>query len=47
MQENQLPPPGAPDIEIARAARMAPILPLAQDKLGIGLDEQGEIVRLA
>jgi formate--tetrahydrofolate ligase len=35
MQENQLPPPGAPDIEIARAARMAPILQLAQEKLGI------------
>jgi formate--tetrahydrofolate ligase len=35
MQENQLPPPGAPDIEIARAARMAPILQLALEKLGI------------
>ncbi len=35
MQENELPPPGAPDIEIARAARMAPILPLAQQRLGI------------
>jgi formate--tetrahydrofolate ligase len=35
MQENQLPPPGAPDIDIARAAYMAPILPLAQEKLGI------------
>jgi len=35
MQENELPPPGAPDIEIARAARMAPILPLAEDQLGI------------
>ncbi|WP_088310723.1 formate--tetrahydrofolate ligase [Novosphingobium sp. B 225] len=35
MQENELPPPGAPDIEIARAAKMAPILPLAQDRLGI------------
>jgi formate--tetrahydrofolate ligase len=35
MQENQLPPPGAPDIEIARAARMAPILPLAEARLGI------------
>jgi formate--tetrahydrofolate ligase len=35
MQENQLPAPGAPDIEIARAARMAPILPLAQARLGI------------
>jgi len=35
MQENQLPPPGAPDIEIARAAKMAPILPLAEARLGI------------
>jgi formate--tetrahydrofolate ligase len=35
MQENQLPPPGAPDIDIARAAHMAPILPLAQETLGI------------
>ena len=35
MQENELPPPGAPDIEIARAARMAPILPLAEQRLGI------------
>lgn len=35
MQENQLPPPGAPDIEIARAAHMAPILQLAEQRLGI------------
>lgn len=35
MQEKQLPPPGAPDIEIARAAKMAPILPLAEARLGI------------
>ena len=35
MQENQLPPPGAPDIEIARAARMNPILGIAQERLGI------------
>lgn len=35
MQENELPPPGAPDIEIARAAKMAPILPLAEARLGI------------
>jgi formate--tetrahydrofolate ligase len=35
MQENQLPPPGAPDIEIARAAQMNPILPLAHERLGI------------
>ena len=35
MQENQLPAPGAPDIEIARAAKMSPILPLAQERLGI------------
>ena len=32
---DQLPPVGAPDIEIARAARMQPILGLAKDKLGI------------
>ncbi len=30
-----LPAPGAPDIEIARAASMQPILPLAADHLGI------------
>ncbi|MEE2526799.1 formate--tetrahydrofolate ligase [Hyphobacterium sp. HN65] len=30
-----LPPPGAPDIEIARAAKMRPILGLAEEKLGI------------
>jgi formate--tetrahydrofolate ligase len=35
MQENQLPAPGAPDIEIARAAQMNPILPIAQARLGI------------
>ncbi len=35
MSQNDLPPPGAPDIEIARAATMKPILPLADDKLGI------------
>jgi len=33
-----LPAPGAPDIEIARAARMRPILPLAEEKLGIPAD---------
>ncbi len=33
-QNNQLPPPGAPDIDIARAATMKPILPLAEDRLG-------------
>ena len=38
MQENQLPPPGAPDIEIARAAKMSPILPLAQERLGIAAE---------
>ena len=32
---DNLPPPGAPDIEIARAARMDPILPLAEEKLGL------------
>jgi formate--tetrahydrofolate ligase len=35
MQENQLPAPGAPDIEIARAAQMNPILPIAEARLGI------------
>ena len=35
MQENQLPAPGAPDIEIARAAQINPILPIAQARLGI------------
>ena len=34
----QLPPVGAPDIEIARAANMQPILELAEDKLGIPAD---------
>jgi len=33
-----LPPPGAPDIEIARAAPMRPIVPLAQEKLGLPAD---------
>jgi formate--tetrahydrofolate ligase len=32
---DHLPPPGAPDIEIARAASMRPILDLAEEKLGI------------
>ena len=35
MTEQNLPAPGAPDIEIARAAIMKPILPLAEGKLGI------------
>ncbi len=35
MTDKNLPPPGAPDIEIARAARMKPILPLAEDRLGV------------
>ena len=38
MQENQLPPPGAPDIEIARAAKLQPILPLAAERLGIAAE---------
>ena len=38
MQQNQLPPPGAPDIEIARAATMLPILQLAAERLGIAPD---------
>lgn len=32
---DNLPPPGAPDIEIARAAPMRPILPLMEEKLGL------------
>jgi formate--tetrahydrofolate ligase len=35
MANDGLPAPGAPDIEIARAARMDPILPLAQERLGL------------
>ena len=35
MSEQDLPAPGAPDIEIARAAKMKPILPLAEKTLGI------------
>ncbi len=35
MQENELPPPGAPDIEIARAAQINSILPIAKARLGI------------
>jgi formate--tetrahydrofolate ligase len=35
MTDNNLPPPGAPDIEIARAANMMPILPLAEQRLGV------------
>lgn len=35
MTKDYLPAPGAPDIEIARAARMQPILDLANNKLGI------------
>ena len=38
MQQNQLPPPGAPDIEIARAAKMLAILQLAAERLGIAPD---------
>ncbi len=38
MTDNRLPPPGAPDIEIARAATMKPILPLAEDQLGVSAD---------
>jgi formate--tetrahydrofolate ligase len=32
---NRLPPPGAPDIEIARAARILPIVDVAHERLGI------------
>jgi formate--tetrahydrofolate ligase len=35
MKTQNLPAPGAPDIDIARAAIMEPILPLAEKKLGI------------
>ena len=38
MQQNQLPPPGAPDIEIARAAKMLAILQLAAERLGIAAE---------
>lgn len=38
MQEDKLPPPGAPDIEIARAATMMPIVGLAETKLGIAAE---------
>ncbi len=38
MTDNTLPPPGAPDIEIARAASMKPILPLAEERLGVPTD---------
>ncbi len=35
MTQDNLPAPGAPDIEIARAAKMDPILPLAEKRLGV------------
>ena len=38
MKTQNLPAPGAPDIDIARAAIMEPILPLAEKKLGIPAD---------
>jgi formate--tetrahydrofolate ligase len=38
MPQDNLPPPGAPDIEIARAARMERILPLAEERLGLVSD---------
>ncbi len=38
MTRDNLPAPGAPDIDIARAAEMKPILPLAHDRLGIPAD---------
>lgn len=38
MSDQNLPEPGAPDIEIARAAKMKPILPLAEDVLGVPAD---------
>jgi len=38
MTKDNLPAPGAPDIEIARAAKMDPILPLAEKRLGVPAD---------
>lgn len=38
MIKDNLPAPDAPDIEIARAAKMLPILPLAKDRLDIASD---------
>lgn len=38
MPQENLPPPGAPDIEIARAAAMEPILELAERRLGLKAD---------
>ena len=38
MTKDNLPAPGAPDIEIARAAKMLPILSLAKSRLDIGPD---------
>ncbi|MBB4286509.1 formate--tetrahydrofolate ligase [Roseospira goensis] len=35
VEDDGLPPPGTPDIEIARAARPRPILALAEDRLGL------------
>ena len=35
MTYDELPPPGAPDIDIARAARMRPILDIASERLGV------------
>jgi len=35
MPQQELPPPGAPDIDIARAATMEPILPLAEERIGV------------
>lgn len=38
MTQDNLPAPGAPDIDIARAAKMDPILPLAEKRLGVPPD---------
>ena len=38
MTNDRLPAPGAPDIEIARAAEMKPILPLAEERLALPAD---------
>ena len=36
---SELPPPGAPDIEIARAVAMRPILPLAEERMGLAAED--------
>ncbi len=38
VEDDRLPPPGSPDLDIARAATMQPILSLAEEALGIPAD---------